>query len=61
MDKKEEIIECIKNSKRLATGRVAGIIGIDFGYAQKYLMELEHEKKVKRIEETNATYWELIE
>ncbi len=29
-------------------------------YAEKYLKELEQEGKVRRKEETLATYWELV-
>ena len=59
MNKKQEIINCIKNSTRLSTSRVAGSVGIPFDYALKYLMELEQEGEVQRTDETNATYWEM--
>ena len=59
MNKKQEILNCIKNNNRLSTSRVAGSVGIPFDYALKYLMELESENKVKRTDETNATYWEV--
>ncbi len=57
MSKKEEILEYIKKSKRVPTTRISGATGTNLEYTKRYLEELEKEGKIKRIEETTATYW----
>lgn len=56
---KEKILKLLKEQKRLSTSRVAGFLGIDYSYCLKLLNELVKEKKIKKIEETLATYWSL--
>ncbi len=56
---KQKIIKTLEEYKRLASTRIAGIIGINQPYTKRYLDELEKEGKIKRIEETTATYWEI--
>lgn len=61
MSKKEEILEYIKKSRRVPTARISGATGTNPEYTKKYLEELEKEGKIKKIEETTATYWEIKE
>lgn len=56
---KEKILKLLKENGKLATSRIAGIIGLDYNYASKILNELKEQKKVKEIKETMATYWEI--
>ena len=59
MTPKENILKWLKEFGRLSTSRVMGLIGLNFDYTKRYLDELFKEKQIKKIEETNATYWEL--
>jgi len=56
---KDKVLKLLKQKKKLSTSRVAGYLGIDYNYCLKLLNELLEEKKVKREEETLATYWSL--
>lgn len=58
MEAKDKILEALKEGRK-STSRIAGIVGIDYNYANKLLEDLRSEKKLKKVEETNATYWEL--
>jgi len=59
MEDKDKIIKALKDFGRLPTTRVAGITGLFQPKAKTLLDELVTEKKVNKIEETNATYWEI--
>ena len=56
---KERVIKTLKDFGRLSTSRIAGIIGYNYSYTLIILKDLEKDKKVKKIEETNAVFWEL--
>ena len=55
----DKILEFLKEVDRASTTKIANSIKIDYTYATKLLNELEKGKKVKKKEETIATYWEL--
>ncbi len=55
----DKILELLKEIDRASTTKIAESVKIDYIYATKLLNELEKEKKVKKKEETVATYWEL--
>ena len=55
---KDRILKTLKDFGRIPTSRVAGIVGMNTERARALLEELLKEKKVKKIQETNATYWE---
>ena len=63
MNKKEEqfekIIEVLKNFGRLPTARLSAIVGINYDYLKPLLEELLLQRRIKKIEETLATYWEI--
>ena len=59
MDDKEKIIKTLKDFGRLPTSRIVGITVLFSPKAKFLLGELMKENKVKKIEETVATYWEL--
>lgn len=58
-DKKEIILKLLKKEGRMSTNRISSLIKSSFPRALELLVELEKEKKVKKIEETMSTYWEL--
>lgn len=58
-DKKTEILKQLKRFKRMPTSKIGVLIGLPFSNTKRYLEELEKENKVKKIVETNSTYWEL--
>ena len=62
-NKKEEqhqkILETLKDFGRLPTARLSAIVGINYDYLKPLLEELLEKKKIKKIEETIATYWEI--
>ncbi len=58
MELKERIIKTLKDFGKLPTSRIAGICGMNTDRAKILLEELLKEKKVKKFEETIATYWE---
>lgn len=57
--KKEKIIYWLHEFGRLPTSRFTGLLGVNHDTIKKLLNELEEEKRIKRIEETLATYWEI--
>lgn len=59
MDKKKEIIKCLKQFKRLSLTRIAGITGMSAKYTRKYLDELIKQNKIIETKETVATYFAL--
>lgn len=58
--KKQEILKWLKTFKRLPTSRFVGLLGMNQERVKELLEELVVEKKVKKDEETTATYWNLI-
>ncbi len=59
MELKEKIIKTLKDLGKMPTTRIAAIVGMNGDRAKEALEELLEEKKVNRIEETLATYWEI--
>ena len=59
MNDEEKILKTLKDFGRLATWRIAAIIGRNPKATEKVLNELLKEKKVKQIKETVSTYWEI--
>lgn len=59
VEKKEEILRWFKSFDKLPTSRFVGLLGLEYDSVKKLLEELELEKKIERIQETNATYWKL--
>ena len=58
MNAKEKILKILKKGRK-STSAVAEAVKIDYNYATKLLEELLKENKIKKINETIATYWEL--
>jgi len=54
-----KILKALKTYGRLPTSRLGAIVGANYETTIKVLNELEKEKKIKKTEETTATYWEL--
>jgi len=65
MDRKKEqaekILEILKSFGKLPTARLSAIVGINYDYLKPLLEELLKNKRIKKIKETLATYWELNE
>ena len=61
MNDKEKILQTLKDFGRLATWRVAAIIGRNPQATDKALNELLEEKKVKQIKVPVEVYWEIVE
>lgn len=59
VESKEKILKALDDFGRISTTRVAGILAMDYNYACKWLEELHKERRIKKIVETNATYWEI--
>lgn len=60
-NKKQEILKFLKRFNRMPTSKIGVLVGLPFNNTLKYLEELEKEDKIKKIKETNATYWEIKE
>ncbi len=59
--KELQILGFLKQEKRrISESLIARYVGIPILYARKYLENLKSLKKVKKFEETNATYWEIV-
>ena len=58
-EQKQEILKWLKQFERLPTSRFMGLLGTHIDNVKILLKELEEEKKIKKVEETNSTYWEL--
>ncbi len=61
-NKKEKYLKILKiltDFGRLPTTKIAAISGINYEYIKPLLDELLKQNKIKRIEETLATYWEI--
>jgi len=59
-EKRERILNFLKTNGSSSTSRIASTIKSDIDYCRIYLQGLEKEGKIKRKEETQGTYWELI-
>ena len=59
LDKKDAIIIFLKNIQTASTGRIASVIKSDQYRTNTLLNELLNQKKVRKIEMPNATYWEI--
>jgi len=59
MDKTKDIVMFLRTSGRASTARIAAAIKANQWMAERYLEALMKEGRVRRKEETRATYWEL--
>ncbi len=59
MEDKEKVLKTLKDFGRVPGYRISGICGIRIDKALVILQELADEGKVKKDEETVATYWRL--
>ena len=59
LDKKDAIIIFLKSIQTASTGRISSVIKSDMYRTNQLLKELYDQKKIKKIEMPNATYWEL--
>ncbi len=59
MENKERIIKTLKNFGKLPTSRIAAIVGMNGDRVKDVLDALVKEKRIKKLEETTATYWEV--
>ena len=53
----KKIIELIKKKKVVTSSEVAGVLGVSWNTADKYLLELLVEGKVERIKKTGVNLW----
>ncbi len=60
MDKQNSILAFLGIAGRASTARIAAAIRANQWAAERYLEQLMKEGRVRRIEETRATYWELL-
>jgi len=58
--KREMILNFLKRNGRSATTKIASAVKSDAPFCRRYLNELEDEGKIKKQEETQRTYWELV-
>ena len=61
MEKEYQILKTLKDFPRLPTTRISAIVGMNPERGKDLLEKLLKEKKIKKIEETLATYWEITE
>ena len=55
----KKIIELIKKEKVVTSSEVAGVLGVSWNTADKYLLELLVKGKVDRIKKAGVTLWVL--
>ncbi len=60
MDKQNSILVFLGIAGRASTARIAAAIRANQWAAERYLEQLMNKGRVRRIEETRATYWELL-
>ena len=53
----KKIIELVKKESVVTSSEVAGVLGVSWNTAEKYLMELLIEGKVERIKKLGVTLW----
>ena len=53
----KKIIELIKKEKVVTSSEVAGILGVSWNTADKYLLELLIEGKIDRIKKVGVNLW----
>jgi len=58
-DKKKTILNFLKKKGRSSTTKIASVMKSDIWMAKQYLKQLEHDNKITKEVETNATYWSL--
>lgn len=58
MEKTEAILTFLRTAGRASTARIAAAIKANQWMAERYLEELKKEGRIRRKEETRATYWE---
>ena len=55
----KKIVELIKREKIVTSSEVAGYLGVSWNTAEKYLLELIIEGKVKKIKKLGVNLWVL--
>jgi len=60
MDKKKKILNFLEKQGSSATNKIAMAIKSNQWMAEKYLEQLESERKVKKTVVPNAIYWDII-
>ena len=58
MDKQDTILAFLMIAGRASTARIAAAIKANQWAAERYLTQLLKQGRVRRTEETRATYWE---
>ena len=58
-DKKKEAMKFLRKNGRSATNKIGCFVKSNLIDINKYLNELEQEKKIKKEVETNSTYWSM--
>lgn len=61
MNQTTKILNTLEKFGRMPSSRISNFLGMDYETFKKYSEVLLKEKKVKKIVETNATYWEITE
>jgi DeoR/GlpR family transcriptional regulator of sugar metabolism len=61
MDKKQEILELLKKEGELSFSKICGMIRSNPYYAERYLNELEAEKKIKKEVRGTFTFYKIKE
>ncbi len=60
MDKQSNILAFLEAAGRSSTTRIAAAIKANQWAAERHLEQLLKKGRLRRIEETRATYWELL-
>lgn len=61
MEDEQKILKTLNDFGRLPSSRLSAIIGINYSYLLPILQKMNDSRKVRKIEETTATYWEITE
>ena len=61
MENAEKILKTLKDFPKLPTTRISAIVGMNPERGKELLEKLLKEKKIKKIEETLATYWRITD
>jgi predicted HTH transcriptional regulator len=60
-DKKERVIEFIKEHKEVSSGKIANYLGINFYSVETILSELMNENKIEVVQKPRGNYWKIKE
>ena len=59
MNKEIEIIKFLKMNGKASTSKIGNVLGINYWTLLDILEKLVKDNKIKRVEESRGTYWEL--